>query len=551
MSKHKLVFTLFVGFLLLIIAKLFYLQVISPVSSSDYLKYQKIIPERGKIFDRNGQPLALNQTTYLLFLEPKKIENTEKVVEAIEAELKIGEATLSAKIDKNKEWIALRSGVTKEQKDKLSGQKIKGIGFQPNFQRYYPEASLAAHLLGFVGKNRDSEDVGYFGIEGFYDKDLFGLPGILKTERDLFGRPILIGTQEKTKPEDGRSLVLTIDKSVQNITKKKLSEGLEKYKAKEGCVIIADPNTLEILSLVCLPDFDPDKYFQFSQEDFKNPSITSVYEPGSTFKPLIVAAAINEKKIKPDSLYQEDGPIERGEYKIQTWNNKYEGKISMTRILEKSSNVGMVYIGEKLGKNNIYKYLDKYGLGKKTGIDLQGETESYLKPLKAWYDIDFATVSFGQGIAVTPLQMVRAFSSIVNGGELLQPHIVKKIIYDGREKEIKKKVEHRVIDSKTSQIIKKMLVATVKNGEYKWAVPEGYTIGGKTGTAQVAIAGHYDPSKTIASFIGFAPADTPKFIGLVIIKEPKTSIYGSETAAPLFFEIAKELLVYYNIAPDQ
>lgn len=551
MSKPRLTLFIFIGFLLLITIKLFYLQVISPLSHANYLKFQKIYPERGKIFDRNGLPLALNQTTYLLYIEPKKIEDTDYLIKKIDEELKIGESTLEAKIDKSKEWISIRSGVTKEQKERLKKFGIKGLDFQPNFQRYYPEASLAAHLLGFVGKNKNSEDIGYFGIEGFYDKDLYGLPGIVKTERDLFGRPILVGTQEKTDPENGRSLMLTIDKSVQNIAKRELERGLEKYKAKEGCVIIADPKNLEILSLSCLPDFDPDKYFLFAEEDFKNPTITSVYEPGSTFKPLIMAAALNEHKIKPNDLYNEEGAVEITGYRIKTWNDKYEGKITITRILEKSSNVGMVYVGEKLGKKNLFDYLQKYGLGEKTNIDLQGESESHLKPLSQWHTIDFATASFGQGLALTPLQMIRAFSAVINGGELLQPHIVKKIIYDGGEKRIESRVNRRVISTITSEMMKKMLVSTVKNGEYKWTVPEGYQIGGKTGTAQIPIKGKYDPSKTIASFIGFAPADDPKFIGLVILKEPKTSPYGSETAAPLFFDIAKELLVYYNISPDQ
>lgn len=550
MSKQKAVLFFFILFLLFIIVKLFYLQVIAPTVVSDYLKYQKIQPERGKIFDRNRQPLAFNQTTYLLYIEPPKIKDLDELVEKVDKELKMGEATLSAKINKSKEWISIRSGITKEQKDVLTKLKIGGVGFQPASQRHYPEASLAAHLLGFVGKNKENENVGYFGIEGFYDKDLFGLPGLLKTERDLFGRPILVGTQEKTEPGNGRDLILTIDKSVQSIVKKQLETGLERYKAKEGCIIIANPKNLEILALSCLPDFDPDKYFLFSEENFKNPAITSLYEPGSTFKPLIMAAALNERKIKPGDLYNEKGSVGRGGYTIKTWNDKYEGKISMTRILEKSSNVGMVYVGDKLGNKNLLKYLKNYGFGQATGIDLQGEFGGGLKSKYQWYPIDYATVSFGQGIAVTPLQMIKAFSALINGGELMTPHIVKKIIGHNDEKVVEKKVEDRVIDERTSEIIKRMLVSTVEHGEYKWSVPEGYKIGGKTGTAQIPIAGHYDPSKTIASFIGFLPADDPTLIGLVMLRETKTSPYGSETAAPLFFEIAKELIVYYNIAPQ-
>jgi len=351
--------------------------------------------------------------------------------------------------------------------------------------------------------------------------------------------------------EDGRDLILTIDKAVQMIIKNRLKKAIKTYQAKEGCVIVVDPLNLEVLGLSCLPDFDAEQYYKFDETFYKNSALTNLYEPGSIFKPLIVAAAVEEKAIKPNDIYNETGPLQFGEYRIQTWNNKYEGKISITRILEKSSNVGMVYIGEKLGNKKIYQYLNDYGFGKKTDIDLQGEFVNQIKPFNNWYPIDFATVTFGQGIAVTPLQMVKAFASLINGGQLLQPHVVKQINDNSTIRNIQKKLVKRILSTQTSEVIKKMLQSTVENGEISWAKPKGYLIGGKTGTAQVAIKGHYDSSKTIASFIGFAPVSNPKFLTLVILKEPKTSQWGSETAAPLFFEIAKDLIVYYNIAPEQ
>jgi len=377
------------------------------------------------------------------------------------------------------------------------------------------------------------------------------LPGGYKSERDLFGQPIIIGTQERIEPENGRDLYLTIDKSIQAIAKKKLLQGLDQYQAKEGCVLIADPATMEMLASVCLPDFDLDQYYNFTEDFYKNPTISNLYEPGSIFKPLVMAAALEEKAVKPTDLYNEEGPVKIGEYSIQTWNNKYEGKITMTRILEKSSNVGMVYVGEKLGSKKLFSYMQKYGFGSATGIDLQGEVTGNLKPLNQWYPIDLATLTFGQGIAVTPMQILRAFASIINGGKLLKPQIIKKVISDTENRTVDPILEGKTISEKSSHIIKKMLLSTVENGEINWAKPKGYKIGGKTGTAQIAIGGRYDPSKTMASFIGFAPYEQPKFLILVILREPKTSPWGSETAAPLFFEIAKELLVYYNIAPEQ
>ena len=553
MYKFRLLlFFFFLGFLAVVI-KLFYLQVAHPKLSLDDLYHQdkKIYPQRGKILDRTGQPLAINTQNYLMYFEPKKITESDKLIRKLDEILKIGEATLESKLDKNKDWVIVQKNIDKKTKEEVERLKLGGVGFEEGFKRYYPEASLAAHLLGFVGKDYWGGDLGYFGIEGYYNKDLVGLPGVLKSERDLFGKPMLIGTQEKIDPEDGSNLYLTIDKSVQTIAKKKLLAGLESYQAKEGCVLIADPYTMRILAAVCLPDYDLDQYYQFTEDFFKNSIISNVYEPGSIFKPLVVAAALEEKAIKPNDLYNEEGPIKIGDYSIKTWNDKYEGKITMTRILEKSSNVGMVYIGDKLGKKKLYSYLDNYGFGKLTNIDLQGEVAGYLKPYREWYPIDFSTVTFGQGIAVTPIQILRAFSAIINGGNLMKPMVVGKEVFGEKEKIIQPKVEKKVVSSQTSEIIKKMLISTVENGEMKWAKPEGYTIGGKTGTAQIPIAGKYDVSKTIASFIGFAPADKPKFIVLVTLKEPKSSPWGSETAAPLFFEIAEDLLIYYNIAPDQ
>lgn len=552
MLKIKFLFLFILLCFFGITVKLFYIQVINAQRySGDYLTTRKIEPDRGKIFDINGQPLAINETKYLLYVEPKHIEKKSYLVKDLDSVLKIGEATLEARIDETKDWVKVTSGLTKEMRDSLLRMKIKGIGFQEEQDRYYPESSLSAHLLGFVGKNAEGGNVGYFGLEGFYEKELTGLSGFLKSERDLIGRPIFFGIQERVEAQHGGDLVLTIDSAVQSMVKKKLVTAMQLYKAKEGCVIIADPYTMKIISMVCLPDFDPEKYYEFTEDYYKNPAISGVYEPGSIFKPLVMAAAIEEKAIKPDEIMDEDGPVTIGEYQVKTWNDKYEGKISMTHILEKSSNVGMVYVGDKLGSKKLYSYLKKYGFGKPTNIDLQGETGSYLKPENEWYEIDYATATFGQGIATTPIQMITAFASVVNGGNLMAPYVVDSVVSSGIERKQEPKVVARLMSKRTSDIVKKMLVSTVENGELKFLKPTGFRIGGKTGTAQIPIAGHYDANKTIASFIGFAPADKPKFIGLVVFREPESSQYGSETAAPLFFDIAKDLLLYYNIAPGQ
>lgn len=550
--KIKLVFLFFIAFYLAIIFRLFFLQVIySPANTNSDLKATQINAIRGRIYDQNNNPLVLNQNSYQLFLEPKKIADEGQLIQQLSQSLEMPIASLSAKVDMSKYWVAVQNGLTQDQKNKIDRLNLPGVGFNYETKRFYPEASLSAHILGFLGKDNQGQDVGYLGLEGFYDRDLRGLPGFIETERDILGRPILAGVQQRVEPENGGDLILTIDKTVQEISKNELLNGLKTYQADKGCIITADPKTMAILALVCLPDYDPDKYYNFSEDFYKNSAVSDLYEPGSVFKPLVMAAALQEKKIMPDDIFNETGPISIGSYKIRTWDNTYEGKISMTRILEKSSNVGMVYIGSKLENDNLFNYLNKYGFGQLTNIDLQGEVSGYLKPKSDWYPIDFSTVTFGQGIAVTPIQLIRAFASIINGGYLMKPYLVKKIVTNDKTIEIKPQVEGRVISQLTSDIIKKMLVSTVENGEVKWDRPKGYIIGGKTGTAQVPIQGVYDPSQTIASFIGFAPADNPKFITFVVLYHPKTSIWGSETAAPMFFDIAKQLIVYYNIAPSQ
>ncbi|PIY71968.1 hypothetical protein COY87_03450, partial [Candidatus Roizmanbacteria bacterium CG_4_10_14_0_8_um_filter_33_9] len=436
MTKVRLLFFSFICLFLIIILRLFYIQVINPVNTSDYLKTKTIYPQRGRVFDRNMLPLVTNQTKYRLFMEPQKVKNEYDTFKTIAPILGMEEASIEARFDKTKNWVSIKLGLSKNQVTQLELTKLTGMGYDEEQTRYYPEGSASAHILGFVGKNIEGDSVGYFGIEGYYDKDLSGLPGLIRSDRDLLNQPIFLGTQEKTAPENGRDLVLTIDSSVQNIVKKQLKEGIDRYDAKKGCVIVADPKTMEILSLICLPDFDPEVYYSTSEETFKNSAISDLYEPGSTFKPLIMAAALQNKAIKINDIYNESGSVTIGEYTIQTWNNSYEGKINMTRILEKSSNVGMVYIGEKMGNKMLFDTINKYRFGEKTDIDLQGEVSGYIKPYSKWYPIDFATATFGQGLVVTPIQMIRAFASIINGGHLMQPFIVKQLISDKQKIEI-------------------------------------------------------------------------------------------------------------------
>jgi cell division protein FtsI/penicillin-binding protein 2 len=311
-----------------------------------------------------------------------------------------------------------------------------------------------------------------------------------------------------------------------------------------------DPNTGGILGMASFPSYDPRSYATSEKERYINPTVAGSYEPGSAFKVIIMGAGIDAGVITPQTEVDEAGPVEVGGYTIRTWNNQYHGKITMTKVLEYSSNVGMVFVGKKLGREKLLSAIKNFGFGKSTDIDLEDESSPTIRPNKEWYEIDLSTASFGQGIAVTPIQMVRAVGALANGGVLMEPKIVKAIQdKNGKIAPIPPKKLRQVVSKKTAEEVTEMMVAAVDNGEAKWAKPQGYRIAGKTGTAQIPVSGHYDEKKTIASFVGFAPADDPKFVMLVTLRETTSSQWGSETAAPLFFNIAKDLFLYWGITP--
>src|SRR3989338_5979904 len=324
---------------------------------------------------------------------------------------------------------------------------------------------------------------------------------------------------------------------------------MDKYGAKAGSVVVMDPKTGRILAMASFPNYDPLKYFDYPRQYYKNPVVADQYEPGSIFKVLVMAAALNEDLVKSDTKCDIcSGPVSVGGFEIRTWDNKYRLETTMKEVIIHSDNTGMVFTARKLGLDKFYTYLQNFGFGGQTNVDLQDESSPEIRSKKDWREIDLATASFGQGIAVTPIQMVSAVSAVASGGNLMEPHIIKDIKDEKGSFEIKPKIVRQVIKDSTAQQIKEMMVAAVEEGEAKFFKLKGFRVAGKTGTAQIPVAGHYDPTKTIASFVGFAPADNPKLVMLVLYNQPTSSIYGSETAAPTFFEIARELFNYYKIA---
>ncbi|KKR50523.1 MAG: peptidoglycan glycosyltransferase, cell division protein FtsI (penicillin-binding protein 3) [Microgenomates group bacterium GW2011_GWC1_41_8] len=556
MVRLRIVTVLIAGAFTLIWLRLFYWQVLSHELLSNLADNQhffrlEIPPARGEIRSRDGTPLVANQTAYLVFAEKKYVDDIEEYSEKLAPILEEEEASISGLLNEHDVWVPIKHQVDEQTVDKIKELELAGLGFEREDKRFYPETSMAAHLLGFVGKDALGKPKGYFGLEGFYDKELAGQPGFLLQERDAYGNPIVIGKIDRIEPKHGRSLVLYLDKTVQFIAETKLKKALEKYGAKAGNVVILDPKTGGILASASYPNYDPLLFSEFPDEYYRNPIVADTYEPGSTFKPLVMAKAFELKKLKPTDTYDESGPVTVSGYQIKTWNSEYHGKISMSEILQYSSNVGMVYISSMLGKDGMLSLLSDLGLGSKTGIDLQEEAETFMRDESEWRDIDLATTSFGQGIAITPIQMIRAIAAIANNGVLMEPRLVKEIVSeDGKKIEIPPKETRRLYSAPTAKVIAELMVDAVEYGEAQWTVTKGFRIAGKTGTAQIPVEGHYDSDKTIASFVGFGPVENPRFVMLVTLREPTSSPWGSETAAPLFFDIANELFPYFGMYPQ-
>lgn len=537
-----------------------------------------VLAPRGLLLFSNGASLASTQPVFLVYAEPKIIKDKKEVASLLanifwedmyeiktredqpKNQKKALEKDILKKISQDLFWVSLGRKVNIETKQKIDKLNLSGIDFERSSSRFYPEGSSSAQLLGFVGSDIYGNETGYFGLEGYYSGELRGKEGILKQEKDAQGLPILIGDYFIRQPKEGKTLVLNIDQTVQYLIEKNLKIGYAKYGAKEASAVVMDPKTGNILGMSSYPSYDPSYPIEEFKDYFKNPLIADGYEPGSTFKVLVMAAAINEKVIKADTICTLcSGPIDLGGFTIRTWNNQYRPNSTMTDVIVHSDNTGMVFISQKLGLDKLYSYIHKFGFGELTNVDLQDEHSPPLRLKEEWREIDQATASFGQGIAVTAIQMIKAVSAIANEGKIMEPHVVKSIAEEDQNSlkktfNIKPKQISQPISSEAAQIVKEMMVQAVDKGEAQFykkkAGLSDFKIAGKTGTAQIPVAGHYDENKTIASFIGFAPADDPKFVILVRYREPSASIFGAETAAPTFFEIAKELFLYYGISPN-
>lgn len=556
--RYPFVFITLVFLFVCVIARLFYWQVVkaemlSELAESQYSGIIKVLPRRGEIKTSDGFPIVANKVSYLLFVNPTEIKNKNNTVNILSSLLDLSSASVSSKLLPDKLWVPIQAGLDSKKKEEIEKINLPGVGFEEHYSRFYPEASIAAHLVGFVGKNEAGQDKGYVGLEGFYDRLLKGKEGYAVELHDALGRPILSKRINNTRGSDGGNLSLSVDRSVQFLAEQKLKDAVERYGALGGMVGIMDTATGDIIAMASFPSFAPQKYWEYEESLYTNPFITNTYEPGSTLKPIIMASAIDAGIITSQTKCDIcAGPVAVSDYDLHTWNDKYYKDANMIEVIQHSDNIGMVFVALKLGVDRMISYLSKFGIGKLTDIDLQGEVAPSFKHRSAWYDVDLATTGFGQGISVTPIELLTAFSALANEGKIMQPRVVRA--FENANGEILKipvKVKGNPISAKTAKVMTEILVNAVEKGEAQWTKLKGYRIAGKTGTASIPVAGHYDPTNTITSFIGFAPAQKPKFVMLVILNKPTSSIYAAETAAPLFFDIAKDLLSYYGIPPSE
>jgi cell division protein FtsI/penicillin-binding protein 2 len=553
--------------------RLFVLQVLSgafyaAIASDQHSVFEELIPERGAVYLRDPKsrtgtfPAAINREVTTIYAVPRDVEDPGAAAAALAPLLEPDETLRDAKkgqlldklLHKDDPYEPLLRRAPDTVADAVRALGLKGIGFAKEPMRFYPEAAALAHVVGFVGMNDNGERIGRYGIEGWWDEQLSGTQGYLQMERDPVGR--LIGSVDHSVAAavDGSDLTLTIDRTIQYMACEKLQAYVERFSAAGGSVVIMDPKTGAVLAMCNVPNFDPNEYGKVEDVAvYNNAAIITPYEPGSVFKPFTMAAAIDAGKVTPSTTYEDKGEVKIGPYTIRNSDLKANGVQTMTQVLEKSLNTGVIFAVEELGPEKFRQYIEDFGFGSPTGIELETEAAGDVSALAKHGDIWSATASFGQGITTTPLQLATAYGAIANGGKLMRPYIVAEVRHpDGTVDRTEPHDVRQVISKRSASLVAGMLANVVENGHGKRAGVPGYFVGGKTGTAQIAApGGGYLKDATMGSFAGFAPVDDPAFVMAVKIERPQGVSFAESTAAPLFGEIADFLLHYMEIPPER
>lgn len=547
------VFTLF---FLAVVGRGYWLQVIQNEETVARARrqYKRIIPltpRRGAIYDRNGAALARSTSVDSIFAEPFRVSDVDASARVLAKPLGMTRAALRKKLASKRRFVWLQRKVQPDQSAMVRKLKLRGIAFTKEHQRFYPNGQLAAQLLGFTGL----DPKGLEGLEKYYDSQLLGQEGFLVAAKD--GRRKGLGASDKVIQggSHGNSLYLTIDRNLQYLAEKELAVALKDAKARAGSVVMLDPATGEILAMANQPTYNPNAYGRFPAAYRRNRAVCDEFEPGSTLKVFLTAAALNENLVQPQRLVDcEKGAFRVGGMTIHD-HHPYE-QLTVTEVLSKSSNIGSAKIGKILERQRYFDYLTHFGFGEKTGLDFPGEASGQLRRPNQWFEGDLAAISFGQGMTVTALQLARATAAIANGGVLMEADLVKQVVDDRGEivERRSPKVARRVVSQKAAAQVRAMMeLVTQEGGTGTLAAVPGYRVGGKTGTAQKVdpVTGGYSADKRVASFVGFAPANHPRIVILVVIDEPKTQVYGGLVAAPVFSRLAGQALLYLGVPPTE
>lgn len=528
----------------------------------------QLSPDRGEVYIQDSNtgeeyPIAMNKDVYTVFVDTRAITSDDEAEHVAQSLANVfgydddKKFAVYLKINKRTDpYEPIEKKVEEAVVEELRALELAGLGFIRQPKRFYPEGVLASQVIGFLGKDEEGKDVGRYGIEGYWNGDLAGKGGLIEGVRSGAGSWIPTAGRSFTPAEDGVNLLLTIDRAVQYKACQLLEEAMNLYEAQGASVLIMDPHTGAIRAMCSLPDFDPNRYGQVEDSSiYYNKAVFEAYEPGSIFKPIVMAAAINDSLVTPDTPFFDTGINEEAcDSPIRNADRKSYDDQTMTGVLEKSLNTGMVHVAEELGKKRLTEYIERFGFGVKTGVPLDTEVGGNISSLTRnkgdKLDCYGATASFGQGLTVTPLQMVSAFGAIANGGTLLTPYIIEEVRHDsGKVERTNTQVVRNVMDSRSAALVSAMLVKVVDTGFGGGARVPGHYVAGKTGTAQIPGKGGYTDD-TNHSFVGFAPIDDPRFVMLVKLEKP-TIDFSSKTAAPTFGKIAKFLLEYYHVPPQR
>lgn len=506
--------------------------------------------KRGVVYDTKGRPLAISVSTDSFYAIPAQVRKSEKATETavkLAEILGLDQAKVLEQITRRQAFVWLQRHVPDEKAKAIKELKLPGIAFVEEPERFYPKGMLLANVLGFSGI--DNQGLG--GIEIAYDQILSGKSGTIMVEYDAKGQEIHDALQKYIPPQDGNSVLLTIDETIQYIVERELDEIMKTNTPKRAGVIVMEPKTGRILAMATRPSYDPNHYQEYDQSLWRNFLISDVYEPGSTFKTVVAAGALEEGVVKPEDRFYDPGYIKVGKETVKCWRHgRPHGSQSFIEGVQNSCNPVFVTVGLREGKEIFYRYLYGFGFGKKTGIDLPGEAMGILVNKDRAKDIDLATMSIGQANAVTPIQLISAFAAIANGGTYLKPQLLKEI----RDKDgnliqtIEPEVVRQVVSEKTSKTLLSILETVVSDGTGRNAYIEGFRAGGKTGTAQKILpGGGYSSNEFIASFMGVAPVNDPQMVALVIIDSPKGVYFGGQIAAPRFKNIVRDSLRYLQV----